>query len=192
MAATSTQITAPFYSTGFHQTNSDAKGQFLKLRRDGQSMSRYINKWYSMGKFLAYQTSNLLEVLSGTVSITPDTVPDNGGGLVATNLLNNLGSRRCSTFHKPMIDINGNKDNSIESCFRTDQTSWSDPNTFILGVDLGDSFFVHTVLLVEDFRSSDWPTNRIVVGAYAGNEYRFQRFEVYVGDNADYLQNEKV
>ena len=128
------------------------------------------------------------------MSITSDTVPDNGTGFSATNLINNLGTRVANSIWEPMIDINQNKDSSIKSCFITDQSDWSDPNTFVLGVDLGDSFFVHAILLVSDLlRSSNTPfTIADADLSYADTKHRFQRFEVYIGDSADYRLNEKV
>ena len=55
--AASTPVTAPFYSTGFSLTTSNAKGRYLKIRRDGQwMMSEYVGVGYHMVKLLVYQS----------------------------------------------------------------------------------------------------------------------------------------
>ena len=97
-------------------------------------------------------------MLGVIVTFTRDTVPDDGTGFPAINLIKNLGTRVANSIHDPMIDIDLNTDPSIKSCFRTEQTMWSDPNTFVMGVDLADTFFIHTILLVSDLLTSHWTT----------------------------------
>ena len=110
---------------------------------------------------------------------------------ISRNLITNLGTRMSNTIFSPAVDFNLNVDNSIESCFRTDQSYWPDPNTFILGVDLEESYFTHTILLVTDLVTSWW-NGQYNLLSYPEDKHRFQRFEIYVGDNSDYRLNEKV
>ena len=112
-------------------------------------------------------------MLGVTASITSDTVPDDGTGFSATNLIMNLGTRMANSYWDPMIDIDQNTDSSIKSCFITKQIDWSDPNTFVLGVDLRDSYFVHAILLVTDLLTSGWNTHMTIIGAYADTKHRF-------------------
>ena len=60
-----------------------------------------------------------------------------------------------------------------------------------MGVDLGDSFYLHTVLLVTDLLTSAWNAP-LTLDSYADSKNRFQRFEIYIGDDPNYLLNEKV
>lgn len=71
-------------------------------------------------------------------------------GFPAMNLINNPGTRTVNTIHHPRIDISFQRDLTIESCFRTVQTDWSDPNTFVMGLDLADSYFIHAIVIVDD------------------------------------------
>ena len=69
-------------------------------------MSQYFEIWYNMCKLMVYQTPNLLQVVGLVVSITADTVPDDGSGYPAINLITNLSTRTANVNFSPMIDIN--------------------------------------------------------------------------------------
>ena len=197
--AASTAITSPFYTTGFQLTTSNAEGRFLKIRRTAHS--DYVTWGYPMGKVMVYQSQDLLVVLGDSVSITPDTVASLAPWS-ATNLIINAGTRRASSDWDPMIDILQTFDSSIISCYFTEQESWPDNNTFVMGVDLGGSFFIHAILLVTDLLKSNKNAFSTILSdthadSYAGdispfNKHKFQRFEVYIGDSPNYLLNEKL
>ena len=145
--AASTQITAPFYATGFLQTTSDAEGQYLKIRRSAGTGGETA---YNVVKALAYQAQDLLVVLADTVSITSDSAPASDADSAATNLILNPGTRMSNKIHEPITDIAGNTSSSIKSCYTTEQTSWPDTNTFILGFDLAASYFIHALLVIDN------------------------------------------
>ena len=130
-------------------------------------------------------------VLADSVSITSDSAPNNVDW-PATNLIQNPGTRVSNSVNNPRINFNGDTDTGIKSCYQTNQANWPDTNTFILGIDLAASYFIHAILLVEDVLTSVWSTHWTIIGAYADTKHRFQRFEVYIGDSSNYLDNEKV
>lgn len=63
-----------------------------------------------------------------------------------------------------------------------------------MGFDLGDSYFIHTVLIVDDLEESlglEYPNVHKDMTTL-DNKHRFQRFEVYIGDDPDWSLNAKV
>ena len=55
-----------------------------------------------------------------------------------------------NTVHEVVINAAQNTDPSIKTCYKTLQSEWPEPNTFVLGVDLGETHFAHAILVVSD------------------------------------------
>jgi len=94
-----------------------------------------------------YQTPNLLELLSGSVSIV--TAPDpKDAKWRATNLITNLSRRTSGNNLEPLIDYVPN-DATFESCFKTTQVEMAaTSHKFVFTLDLSDKYFVHAILVV--------------------------------------------
>ena len=89
---------------------------------------------------------NLLQELS-TVTVTSDTSPSESGA-EASNLITNLGNRSpIDDF--PIEGVDGALAN-YKSCFKVIETQISSlSDLFIFGVDLGDVYFQHSILIVQ-------------------------------------------
>ena len=57
----------------------------------------------------------------------------------------------------------------------------------ILGLDFTESVFMHAVLMVHDFG----PTKIHYNQGTDSLSYYFRNYEIYIGDNSNYLRNEK-
>ena len=97
----------------------------------------------------AYETPNLLS--ESGVAITPDT-SQSYNGYDAVNLIQNL-SIRSGTYSWKPYDETGVQV-TYDSCFITTQDQLAANNhQLVLGIDLGQSYFMHAILIVQDMWS---------------------------------------
>ena len=149
-SSSNTLVKDYIYSTGFHELDSNVKGRYIVVRRTGWPTYK-ADAPFSLGKLNVFQCQNLLQVDGVTASITSDTSPaPPSSEFVATNLIENLSIRASSTTYCPPINENQDQVPCYKSCFKSDQDDWLDDKTFILGIDLGDSYFAHSVMLTAD------------------------------------------
>ena len=105
-----------------------------------------MTNYFSLSEVRAYQMPNLLQELS-TVTISTDTSPSYSSDTSATNLITNLGNRSNGN-SRPINAVDmGIAD--YKSCFRFTETEISSGgHLFIFGVDLGDIYFQHAILII--------------------------------------------
>ena len=77
---------------------------------------------------------------------------------------------------------------TYDSCFAVAGTDKFEEfnNQFVLGIDLGQSFFQHAINFVQDMLEGLWanePYGTTNVCHY------FQNFRIYIGDNSDWSKN---
>ena len=130
-----------------------------------------------------YQTPNLLQELSGTVTVTGPTPIS--ASYPVTNLINYLDKRPCGNNRFPIIDAYGNKE-SYQTCYKTSNAELSTLNdTLVISFNLGSTYFLHAILIVADVYAEDEPsehTNK--------NEW-VQNYQLYIGDDPVYSNNPK-
>lgn len=107
--------------------------------------------------FKAYQTPNLMQMYSGSLSSTPDTTPGEDGFSVS-NLLDYLETRTHSSLQPFVTNYNGGHfdtpvypDYSSEgrSCYLVKYSSMTE-GKIVIGFDFKESVFMHAVLIAAD------------------------------------------
>ena len=85
-----------------------------------------------------------------------------------------------------MINAAQDTDCSIKSCYKTLQAEWADPNNFVLGIDLGDSYFAHAVMLITDTDVMPASQEKVILENYTDTKDWLQNVEVFVGDSINF------
>ena len=100
-----------------------------------------------------------------------------------SNLINNLDSRSMRRPNNPYIDDSNKAD--YNSCYTSENISSMALTEYAIGVDLGETKFVHATLFVNDIRGQ-------YVGNFDDDElllYYLSQVYVYVGDSETYSEN---
>ena len=96
-----------------------------------------------------YEIPNILQIVEAT--ITGDT-SQSIATYEAVNLIKNLDSRSSGNYLHPIINSIGTQGTN-EPCFKTSEVQLDSLDTIlVLGIDLGESFFQHSILVIEDQR----------------------------------------
>ena len=135
-----------------------------------------------------YQTQNLLDIQTGTTTVT---APDpKHADYAVTNLISNLRSRSSGNDLSPlkapaMPSVMIGETASYRSCYKTTDAQLAAlDHKLKIEFDLGDSFFQHCVVLIQDLYGGQPHEHSNL------NEY-FQNYEIYIGDDATYTNNPK-
>ena len=76
------------------------------------------------------------------------------------------------------------------SCYRTNLAQVSaSGDKLIIGIELSESLFIHTVSHREDYISGIDPWREAETSKL---HKKFQKYEIYIGDSANYSENAKV
>ena len=67
---------------------------------------------------------------------------------------------------------------------------WDDPDFFVLGVDLGDSYFAHTVMIVADLDQAPETWDPYAFREEYPYSNYLQNIEIFVGNNSDWRENQ--
>ena len=103
------------------------------------------NDFY-LNEIRVYQVPNLLQELT-SVGITSDTSPSSYANRSATNLITNLNNRSSNDW-VPIFAIDKGL-GSYRSCYIVSESEISSAgHIFKLGIDLGDIYFQHAILII--------------------------------------------
>ena len=70
------------------------------------------------------------------------------------------------------------------------QSEWpGDQDTFILGIDLGDPYFLHAIRLITDLDIIG--SSHFIPEAYPDTKDWFQNVRIFIGNSPNYLENEQ-
>ena len=111
---------------------------------------------YNVNELRLYQTPNLLQELD-TVTISAPAARKQK--FAAQNLIENLGARTSGNTRMAIIDADDNRA-TYESCYSVRHGELSSlGNLMEMTFNLGKSYFVHSVLVVQDLEGNDKPNN---------------------------------
>ena len=123
-------------------------GKYFSFRRDGGSAAN--GHKINLASIKLYEIPNILQIAAAT--ITGDT-SQSIATYEAVNLIKNLDSRSSGNYLHPIINSIGTQGTN-EPCFKTSEVQLDSLDTIlVLGIDLGESFFQHSILVIEDQRN---------------------------------------
>ena len=169
---------------GFFEATSLLSGRYLSIRRDAVVV--YGNN-YNLFCLKAFQTPNLIKVYESSISITSDTTTAVTNH-EAINLIQNLEHRHSVAATKAVTVSNPLARLTQYTCFKAEYlVIKAQSNQVVIGFDFTEPVFMHAVLWAQDVLSGGFPAN---LGPSDSKNF-FQKYEVYIGNSADYLENTK-